>query len=655
VLPDDVYGLRWASDPRVSPDGRTVAVVENWIDREANEYRSAIWLAALDGAEPPRRFTAGTKVDMDARWSPDGTKLAFASNRETKRRQLFVIPIAGGEPLRLTDLAEEVTAATWSPDGTRIAFLSRVRDPAYEEEDEHRRPPRRLTRLSYKLDSVGWTGDRRTHLFVVPADGSEPAHQLTDGDFEDDGAAWVSDAKRLVFASGRHEHWDVELYWDLYAIDADGGEPERLTGGDAWVMAPATTRGSSLIACRWRPGGFDFPRHEQTAVVDAATGEIRVLTHSLDRNCGQFPPIRDPAWDGDDVVFPVEDRGNTHLYRVAADGTGSPEPVVQGELRVTGYDAAGGTIAYTATTGTRPSELYVDGRRLTEFTGAFTEAAALGEPERFTATSGDGTEIDSWILRPPGFDPERRYPVLLTIHGGPFTQYGSGFFDEVQVYARAGYVVLYSNPRGSSGYSEEWARAIRGPGEGGPGWGSVDYEDLLAVVDDAVERYPFCDPERLGVLGGSYGGYMASWIIGHTDRFRAALSERAVNNLLSEFGSSDFNWFTRAYAGVFPFEDVEPYLSMSPSTYAENITTPVLILHSENDLRCNIEQGEHLFALLRYLGREVEMVRFPAESHELTRSGSPLHRVQRFELVLDWFGRYLNPSPTAEPASVKQA
>jgi dipeptidyl aminopeptidase/acylaminoacyl peptidase len=174
----------------------------------------------------------------------------------------------------------------------------------------------------------------------------------------------------------------------------------------------------------------------------------------------------------------------------------------------------------------------------------------------------------------------------------------------------------------------------------------------MAVVDDALEQFTYCDPERLGVLGGSYGGFMTSWIIGHSDRFKAAISERAVNNLLSEVGSADFNWFTKAYAGVWPFEDVEPYLSMSPSTYVENIRTPVLILHSENDLRCNIEQGEHLFVTLRVLGREVEMVRFPAEGHELTRSGSPIHRVQRFELVLDWFGRHLNPEKAPEPASV---
>jgi dipeptidyl aminopeptidase/acylaminoacyl peptidase len=231
--------------------------------------------------------------------------------------------------------------------------------------------------------------------------------------------------------------------------------------------------------------------------------------------------------------------------------------------------------------------------------------------------------------------------VLLNIHGGPFTQYGNRFFDEFQTYARAGYAVLYANPRGSSGYSEAWGRAIRGPVDGGKGWGSVDYEDLMAVVDAALEQYDFLDEERMGVMGGSYGGYMTSWIVSHTDRFKSACSERAVNNMLSEFGSSDFGWFMKAYTGVFPFEDVRPYLDQSPTTYAAEITTPLLILHSENDLRCNVEQAEHLFTILRFLGREVEFVRFPAESHELTRSGSPFHRVTRYEILLDWFERTL--------------
>jgi len=230
---------------------------------------------------------------------------------------------------------------------------------------------------------------------------------------------------------------------------------------------------------------------------------------------------------------------------------------------------------------------------------------------------------------------------VLNIHGGPFTQYGDKFFDEFQVEAGAGYVVLYANPRGSSGYSEGWGRAIRGPVEGGPGWGSVDYDDLMAVTDEANKRFAFIDPERIAVMGGSYGGYMTSWIIGHTDRFRCAISERAVNEMVSEDGSSDFAGFFRGYVGANPWEAPEAYRQISPLTYAEQITTPTLILHSEDDLRCPINQGEQLFTVLRALRREVEFVRFPGESHELTRSGSPTHRVQRFELVLDWLDRHL--------------
>ena len=249
--------------------------------------------------------------------------------------------------------------------------------------------------------------------------------------------------------------------------------------------------------------------------------------------------------------------------------------------------------------------------------------------------------MEAWIARPAGFEEGKTYPALLNIHGGPFTQYGNGFFDETQVYAGGGYAVIYANPRGSSGYAEDWGRAIMGPGDLGPGWGSVDYEDLMAVVDTALERYDFIDPERLGVLGGSYGGYMTSWIVSHTNRFKAAISERAVNNLVSMFGSSDVGWVFKGYHGDFVYDAVDKYLQISPWTYAKQIETPLLILHSENDLRCNIEQGEALFTTLRLLGKDVEMVRFPAESHELTRSGNPIHRVQRFELVLEWFDRFL--------------
>jgi dipeptidyl aminopeptidase/acylaminoacyl peptidase len=289
-----------------------------------------------------------------------------------------------------------------------------------------------------------------------------------------------------------------------------------------------------------------------------------------------------------------------------------------------------------------PPEICAGERRLTEI-AAPTDGAV--EPERFTAVSEDGSEVEAWVMRPVGFEPGRRYPTLLEIHGGPFAQYGNRFFDEFQVYARAGYVVLYANPRGSSGYSEAWGRAIRGPAEGGPGWGTRDYEDLTAVVDEALERFDFVDPERLGVLGGSYGGYMTTWIVGHTDRFRAACSERSVNNFVLEGGSADIGWAFKAIIGAHWWEAPDAYREVSPSTYAGNITTPLLILHSENDLRCPVGNAEDLFAILRLRRQEVELVRFPAEGHNLSRSGSPVHRVQRFEAILDWFERKLGTAP----------
>jgi dipeptidyl aminopeptidase/acylaminoacyl peptidase len=329
------------------------------------------------------------------------------------------------------------------------------------------------------------------------------------------------------------------------------------------------------------------------------------------------------------------------VYRVRADGSAGPEALLTGEFGVTGFDVREGVVVDVRSYGTAPGELYAGDRRLSEVAKAFTEGRELVEPERFTAVHEDGSEVDAWLVRPAGFEEGKRYPVVLNIHGGPFTQYSTKFFDENQVFAGAGYAVVYSNPRGSSGYSEEWGRAIRGPIEGGPGWGTVDYEDLMAVADEALSRFEFLDPDRFFVTGGSYGGYMTSWIVGHTDRFKAAISERAVNNLYSEFGSSDIGWVFKGYTGAFPFEDPEAHLRHSPITYAENIKTPLLILHSENDLRCHPEQGEQLFTVLRLLGRrDVEFVRFPGEGHELSRSGSPLHRVMRFGVVLDWFGRY---------------
>ncbi len=651
MRPHDVYAVTRVSDPRLSPDGRRVACVANSVDPEENRYRSAIWVAPVDGSpEQQRQFTSGRRQDFSPRWSPDGRWLAFLSDREGEDgkapAQLFVLPADGGEPRRLTDGNEDVEWVAWSPDSRRLAFSRRVRDVAYEEEDEQKRAPRRFTRAFYKLDSVGWTGDRRKHLFVVGIDGGDE-RQLTDGDCENDEPAWSPDGRRIVFTSLRGDRWDIDLVEGLYELDVDGegAEPRRLTEPDEHATMASFSPDGSFVAYRHEPEDRSFPHHSQIAVRRADGSERRILTQSLDRQCAPYPLSREPIWDGDRIVFTVEDRGNVHVYAVAADGSAEPELLAGGERSIGLLDAVGGTLVYTASTHERPHELYTGAdRRLTSVCDDFVAGCELADAERFTALSADGTEVDAWLVRPHGFEEGRLYPTLLSIHGGPFAQYGTGFFDEFQVYAGAGYAVLFSNPRGGSGYTEAWGRAIRGPIDGsGRGWGGVDYEDLLGVVDTALDRYPFLDRERLGVIGGSYGGFMTSWIVGHTQRFKAAVSERAVNQFVAMFGSSDIGWlFDRQFGGTM-WEDMDAYLALSPATYAREIETPVLVLHSEHDLRCNVEQGEHLFNLLRVLGKETEMLRFPGESHELSRSGAPVHRVQRFEAILEWFGRYLAP------------
>jgi len=660
MLPSDVYRLTGVAEPHISPDGTQVAYQVWWVDEEENSYRGAIWSAALDGGTEPRRLTWGERRDAGPRWSPDGKWLAFTSSRgeqDDKKapQQLYVLPADGGEARRVTDGSDDVSQFAWSPDSTRIAFVKRVPDDP--EEDERKRAPRRVRRLFYKLDGAGWLADRRAHIFVASLEGGDDGdvRQLTDGDCEDSQPAWSPDGKQIAFSSMRGERWDIELRDRIYLVSADGGEPVALTGTDGSCTGASFSPDGTRIAHYFDLDDGTEPHNTQVAVISADGEDHRLLTAKLDRHCNPMSDSMRLCWDDGKIVFTAENHGSRHAYAVAPDGSAEPELLVGGEQIIAGFDARDGRLAYVASTSTTFPELHVTdaqpgapaGQRLTSVSAAFANNRELAKPERFTVEPTDNTSpeeagVDAWLVRPAGFTPDGHYPVLLSIHGGPFTQYTVGFFDEFQMYAAAGYAVLFANPRGGSGRSEEWGRAIRGPVNGaGPGWGTVDFQDLMNVVDTALRRYPFLDADRMGVLGGSYGGFMTSWIVSHTDRFKAAIAERGVSNMVSLFGSSDIFWdFQRAFGGSM-WEYADAWRAMSPATYADRISTPLLIMHSEQDLRCPIEQGEHLFTLLRLMGKETEMLRFPAEGHELSRSGSPRHREQRFEAIIEWFGRYL--------------
>jgi dipeptidyl aminopeptidase/acylaminoacyl peptidase len=649
MRPEDLGLLAQAGPPRLSPYGRTVAYTVVRVDLEANQYRSRVWVAPTDGTGGPRPLTAGEQADSLPRWSPDGRLLAFTSTRGDKGvTTLHVIAADGpGEAALVGTSPGPVTALEWSPDGQWLAYAARVADPHADLEPKAR-PPRRITRFFSRLDGEGWIHDRPQHVWVVPSDGTAPPLDLTPGEFGHGSPAWLGN-DRLVCAGQRHDTWDLDGFQDLFVVDLQGTGPEPLTHRSGEYDLPAASPDGRQIAFHGADGPLLDPTNAQLGVLDLQRGERRWVGTSLDRSTTPFPGALPPVWlDGATLAYAAEDRGTVHLYRVRTSEGAAPELVVGGDRMITGWDARAGVVAFTATTPDRPAEVFtvVDGaERCLSDHGAVLRTRTRPRPaERFTAPSTGDVEVDAWILTPPDLDPDRSYPCLLNIHGGPFAQYGSRYFDEAQLQAAAGYVVLLSNPRGSSGRDNPWGRAIRGPVaelHPGTGWGSVDVEDVLAVVDEAQRRYPFIDGDRLGVLGGSYGGYLTSWLVGHTQRFRAACSERAVNNLLTEDMTSDIATVFHRYVGGTTLDVPEEYVRMSPITYVRDIRTPLLIIHSEEDWRCPIEQAEQLFVQLRQLGREVEFVRFPGEGHELSRSGSPVHRRQRAEIILEFFDRHL--------------
>jgi dipeptidyl aminopeptidase/acylaminoacyl peptidase len=635
-------GRSAASSPAVSPDGGSIAFVVATIELDANRTVSRVWLAGPDGDPAP--ITAGPR-DGSPTWSPDGRHLAFTSGRGEKDSDatLHVMPIGGpGEVRTIATMPDGIADLSWSPDGAWLAFTSRTRDARYDAEDERSQPPRKIETFFTRLDNVGWIVDRPSHVYVVRADGTAPPRNLTPGRFEHHSAAWLADSSGVVTSARRHEGWDLDLTEDLYVVPLSG-DVAALTKQTGVYTRPSVSRDGTEVAFIGFDDALNDPQNAKVGVIPVSGGAHRWISEGLDRTFAVTAGSRPPVWLDDSLLATAEDRGETHLYRLSVANGATPEPLTHGALCVAGFDAAGGRIAMAQATVDHPAEIVTLDGPVTQVTRSW-----LGW-EKFTVPTTDGSdEIDAWIMRPAGFEPRRKYPVLLNVHGGPFTQYGETFFDEAQMQAAAGFVVVMGNPRGSSGRHSWWGQAIAGRKhqavKGATGWGSVDVEDVLAIIDGALDRYSFCDRDRVGMLGGSYGGYMATLLAGrHGDRFRAICSERSVNNMLTEEWASDISTAFKATHGITYLDDTAEYMRMSPIVDLHAIDVPMLLLHSENDLRCPIIQAEELFVGLRLLGKDVTFYRFPAEGHELSRSGSPVHRRMRAEIILDWFSEKLAP------------
>lgn len=649
---DDLFALRVIGEFQVSPDGSRVVFVLTRTDEEKDRTVSNLWIVDMAGGEP-RQLTTAYANDSVPRWSPDGRTVAFVSDRE-ERKELWLIGVDGGEARRLTRGSSDVSQPVWSPDGSQIAYIAKTDRPA---NDDPTHAPKEgsdvrvITQFGYKADGEGFWDGQYKHLFTIPTAGGE-ATQLTDGTWDDGQPCWSPDSSRLAFVSRRTDDREWTNISDIFTVSAKGGAPVQLTSSVGPFSAPVWSPDGRMIAFL----GHDYPpetgptTNDWVWTIPAHGGTATALTRDYDRSAtgsvmgdigaggGQFLLRWTP--DGTGLLFITEDRGAASVARTSL--TGAVSIVIGGDRDCAAFHAAGETLAVVVSSMTMPGDLFVanlDGtneRRLTDVNKDALAGVAVPEPERVHLPIGEGIEMDGWILHPPDFDASKQYPLILDIHGGPRGQYGNSFMHAFHRYAAEGYVVAYFNPRGSTGYGQAFTSALTG------NWGDVDMHDIMAGLEYALQR-PYLSADNVGITGGSYGGYALNFLIGaYPDRWKAAVTERSTLSRISSYGTSDMIWRSLDWEFKGPYwENRDFYWDRSPIAHVHKITVPLLIIHSENDHRCTISEAEQLFTALRRLRREVVFVRFPNESHGLSRSGKPAHRRERLERIVGWFEKYL--------------
>ena len=660
ITAQDITNITVSSDPQLTPDGEAYSFVTTCVN-EKNEYESHLNFQRFDHLEATQ-WTFGHTKDSHPRFSPDGSKLIFQSTR-SGTPQLWLMSTHGGEAQQITTFTHGASAPHWSKDGKFLIFSAmldldddvRTQTEQTNEErkkvaEEKAKKPIIINKLTHKSDAQGFHDGKHSQLIQYNVE-QETFTQLTTAD-TDHGFEDISpDGNTLLFSANLSDEADYELVNDLYTMNLTSQETTKLTNHQGAYGQASFSPSGRMIATLGHEYEYSGATLNELYLIDLETKERTCLSADWDMQLGDLmigdtllgQSTTGPVWSDDEqyLFFMATDFGVTGLYQTSL--TSDFNILYKDNHHVFGFSYSPKTEAFVLgiSTPTNPSNFYLLDRdseltRLTDQNRPFLDDVSLVEPEGLTIAAEDGWDIQGWLLRPYGFTEGKKYPFVLEIHGGPHAMYGQTFFHEMQLLAAQGYVVLYTNPRGSHGYGQKFVDAVRAD------YGGKDYTDLMSAVDYAVENYSFIDEDRLGVTGGSYGGFMTNWIVGQTNRFKAAVTQRSISNWLSFYGVSDIgHFFTKWELGINLLEDPKKLWDFSPLKYAENVETPLLILHGEQDLRCPIEQGEQLFVALKHLRKDVEFIRFPNANHELSRSGKPEMRIERLNHICRWFEAYL--------------
>jgi dipeptidyl aminopeptidase/acylaminoacyl peptidase len=638
---DLMLDWEYVNSPQLSPDGSQIVYTRRWTDKVNDTYVDEVWIMQADGSR--NRFLM---KGSQPRFSPDGRRIAYVAQGQPAGAQIFVRWLDSPGETQLTHLERAPSNIRWSPDGRRIAFTALVPATQQFKITMPQRPsgakwveaPRVVDRLDYRADNQGWRPEGYNHVFVVPDTGGTP-RQLTDGDYNHAAPEWMPDSETLLFTSLRKP--DAEYIWrdsEIYSVNARTKEIRALTDRPGPDSNPTVSPDGRTIAYTGFDQTNDTYRVSKMYLMNADGTNRRLLTNDFDR------AVSDMEWaaDGSGVYFTAEDRGTDNLWFVPARG-GAVRQVTQGthQFRL-GSMSQNGMVAGTLSTPKSPADVVIFSlkspaaiRRLTNVNEDVLEGRKVGAVEEVWYDSVGNKKIQGWIIKPPDFDPAKKYPLILYIHGGPHSMYGVGFNFEFQNHAANDYVVLYTNPRGSTGYGEQFGNAIKNnyPGE--------DYNDLINGVDEVVRR-GYVDPQNLFVTGGSGGGVLSSWIVGHTDRFAAAVVMKPVVNWYSFVGTTDSSGWYYNFAKL-PWEDPAEHLRRSPITYVGNVKTPTMLIVGELDLRTPLEQTEQYYRALKMRRVPTMMVRLPDEYHGFNADASSRHPSNRIAQILylrGWFDKY---------------